>query len=156
MTNTTPVPLINLPMAFPLAVDSLGRILAGANDTALRLYSGEGALLNAALAQAQTNSILVRGPGGFWGQDVYFIGTNWNLMRVNTRRRLCRRRERGSAESSVLRSVRTARSTPANSTTTSSGESRRAPPGLRLSPPHRPLRLFRGRPTPRLSCCRRR
>jgi sugar lactone lactonase YvrE len=84
MTNTTPGPLINLPMALPLAVDSMGRILAGANDTALRLYNAEGALLNAAFAQAQTNSVLVRGPGGFWGQDVYFIGTNWNLMRVTT------------------------------------------------------------------------
>lgn len=84
MTNSTPVPLFNLPQAFPLAVDALGRILAGANDARLRLYSSAGELLNSTFVPAQTNTILARAPGGFWGTDVYFIGTNWNLMRVDT------------------------------------------------------------------------
>ena len=82
MTNSPPVVLFSLSMAFPLAVDSLGRIIAGANDSALRLYSASGALLNGSYAQAQANTIIARGPGGFWGTDVYFIGTNWNLMRL--------------------------------------------------------------------------
>jgi sugar lactone lactonase YvrE len=84
MTNSTPVPLFNLTQAFPLAVDALGRILAGANDPRLRLYSATGELLNSTFVAAQTNTILARAPGGFWGSDVYFIGTNWNLMRVDT------------------------------------------------------------------------
>ena len=84
MTNSTPVVLVSLSMAFPLAVDSLGRIIAGANDSTLRLYSASGALLNGSYAQAQANTIIARGPGGFWGTDVYFIGTNWNLMRLTT------------------------------------------------------------------------
>ncbi|MCX6875228.1 MAG: hypothetical protein NTW21_15690 [Verrucomicrobia bacterium] len=84
MTNSTPAVLITLPLAFPLAVDSLGRIIVGANDSVLRLYSASGALVNGSYAQAQANTIIARSPGGFWGTDVYFVGTNWNLMRLDT------------------------------------------------------------------------
>ena len=84
MTNSAPAVLFSLPLAFPLVVDSLGRIIAGANDSALRLYSANGTLLNDRFALARANTIMARGPGGFWGTEVYFIGTNWNLMRLNT------------------------------------------------------------------------
>lgn len=84
MTNTTPVQLFSLPAAFPLAVDSLGRIIAASDSSWLRLYSAEGSLLDDTYVQAQANTMIVRGPGGFWGTDVYFVGTNLNLMRLET------------------------------------------------------------------------
>lgn len=82
MTNGTPFVLFSLASAFALGVDSQGRILAGGSDSWLRLYSPAGVLLNASYLPAQTNTCLARGPGGAWGTDLYFIGTNQNLMRV--------------------------------------------------------------------------
>ena len=86
MTNTTPVPLFTLTNNSFLAVDALGRIVIGAQDAWLRLYSANGQLLNRTYAQVPTDTLspLACGPGGFWGTDLYFIGTNWNLMRLAT------------------------------------------------------------------------
>ncbi len=69
MTNTTPVPLFSLTVAFPLAVDSLGRIIAGTSDsTSLRLYSADGVLQNAAYAEAKPDTMIIRGPGASGAQ----------------------------------------------------------------------------------------
>ena len=76
--------VVQPPAGLPARGGFAGPHIAGANDSALRLYSANGTLLNDRFALARANTIMARGPGGFWGTEVYFIGTNWNLMRLNT------------------------------------------------------------------------
>jgi hypothetical protein len=85
MTNATPIELFSLSMPLGIAVDALDRIIVSSRaDSVLRLYRADGAPENLALALAQPNTPLVRGPGGFWGTEVYFVSTNGNLQCVAT------------------------------------------------------------------------
>jgi sugar lactone lactonase YvrE len=85
MTNATPIALFSLSLPLDIAVDALDRIIVSSRaDSVLRLYSADGAPVNLALALAQPNTPLVRGPGGFWGNEVYFVSTNGNLHCVAT------------------------------------------------------------------------
>jgi hypothetical protein len=85
MTNATPIALFSLSLPLDIAVDALDRIIVSSRaDSVLRLYSADGAPVNLALALAQPNTPLVRGPGGFWGTEVYFVSTNGNLQCVAT------------------------------------------------------------------------
>ena len=85
MTGGIPTALLSVSMPMDLTLDAMERIMVSSGtDSALRLYNAAGAPINMSLATAQSRSPLARGPGGFWGVDVYFVGTNGNLQCVDT------------------------------------------------------------------------
>jgi hypothetical protein len=88
MTNGTATVLIPAANAFySIAVDSLGRLLVSflpsAGNQRLQLHNANGALVTNNFATAMPRSPLALGPGGDWGNGVYFVSTNGALMSVD-------------------------------------------------------------------------
>lgn len=79
----TPTVLFPLTQASRLTVDALDRIVVSAGgQSQLRLYSSDGSLLNASFAAAK-DAPLTRGPGGWWGTDIYAVAGNGDLLRID-------------------------------------------------------------------------
>ena len=82
-TGATPAVLFTLANAHHLAIDAQNRIAVTTNsDTQLRLYASTGVLANGNFATVKASSPLARGPGGWWGTDLYAVAPNGNLIRI--------------------------------------------------------------------------
>lgn len=84
VVGNTPSFLFSLPGAADIAVDALNRmVISSTYVTNLLLYSADGTLLTNNFAPAALNAPLAFSRGGFWGSNIYTVGTTGQLMRMD-------------------------------------------------------------------------
>ena len=67
-----------------LAVDADNRIYSAAEDGILRIHSSDGSLLDGNFVSGLRPHALAFGPGGAWGNDLYALDTDSQLVRIDS------------------------------------------------------------------------
>ena len=70
--------------ASSVAADSQNNIVvSSAFESTLSLYAFDGSLINSSFASVKPSAPLALAKGGFWGTDIYSVGTSGELVRVS-------------------------------------------------------------------------
>lgn len=65
-----------------VCVDSINRVWVSGTSPNVRIFGSDGSLVNAGVL-ASPASPLARGPGGFWGTDMYAVNGEGELLRID-------------------------------------------------------------------------